>query len=110
MIDYQKEKEKQKVQQTVKEKSGMEKLIETFCIAESQQDQNFFLGDNENSKKKKKKSQYSSTKVKARNFLTNVAYRRFKEEQDFKKPSFVADVATFLIQNLKLQNFQNCSR
>ena len=51
-------------------------------------------------KKERKKSQYSSTKVKARNFLTNAAYRRFKEEEDFKKPSFVTDVATFLIQNL----------
>ena len=51
-------------------------------------------------KKKKKKSQYSSTKVTARNFLTNAAYRRFKEEEDFKKKSFVADVAIFLIQNL----------
>ena len=57
MIDYQKEKEKQKIQQTVKEKSDMEKLIETFCIAESQQDPNFFLGDNNNSKKKKRKKE-----------------------------------------------------
>ena len=38
--------------------------------------------------------------MKARNFLTSTAYRRFKEEEDFKKPSFVTDVATFLIQNL----------
>ena len=52
MIDYQKEKEKQKIQQTVKEKSDMEKLIETFCIAESQQDPNFFLDDNDDSKKR----------------------------------------------------------
>ena len=48
MIDYQKEKEKQKVQQTMKEKSDMEKLIETFCIAESHQDPNFFLGEKRN--------------------------------------------------------------
>ena len=40
-IDCQKKKEKQKIQQTVKEKSDMEKVIETFCIAESQQDPNF---------------------------------------------------------------------
>ena len=38
MIDYQKKKEKQKIQQMVKEKLDMEKLIETFCIAESQQE------------------------------------------------------------------------
>ena len=98
MIDYQKEKEKQKIQQTVKEKSDMEKLIETFCTAESQEDPNFFLGDNGGSKKKK--SQYSSTKMKGRNFLTNAAYRRFKEEEAFNKPSFVTDIATFLIQSL----------
>ena len=48
----------------------------------------------------KKKSQYRSTKVKARNFLTSAAYRRFKEKENFKKPNFVTDVATFLIQNL----------
>ena len=53
MIDYQKEKEKRTIQQTVKEKSDMEKFIETFCIGESQQDPNFFLGDNDDSKKKR---------------------------------------------------------
>ena len=47
-----------------------------------------------------KKKKCSSTKVKARNFLTNAAYRKFKEEEDFKKPSFVKDIATFLIQTL----------
>ena len=51
MIDYQKEKQKQKIQQTMKEKSDMEKLIETCCIAESQQDPHFFLSDNDDSKK-----------------------------------------------------------
>ena len=48
----------------------------------------------------KKKSQYRSTEVKARNFLSNADYRRFKKEGNFKKPNFVTDVATFLIQNL----------
>ena len=38
--------------------------------------------------------------MKARNFLTNAAYRRFKEEKDFKKQSFVTDIAIILIQNL----------
>ena len=52
MKDYQKEKEKEKIQQTAKEKLDMEKLIETFCIADSRQDPNFFLGNNDDSKKK----------------------------------------------------------
>ena len=38
--------------------------------------------------------------MKPRNFLTNAAYRSFKEEEDFKKTSFVTDVTTILIQNL----------
>ena len=48
MIDYQKEKEKKKIQEKVKEKSDMEKFIGTFCIAESHQDPNFFLGEKRN--------------------------------------------------------------
>ena len=43
--------------------------------------------------------QYSSTKVKARNLLTNASYRRFKPE-DFEETTFVLDAFTFLVQNL----------
>ena len=52
--------------------------------------------------KKKKirtaKSSYSNTKVKARNLLTNVSYRRYKQ-QDFNNASFVIDISSFLVQN-----------
>ena len=52
--------------------------------------------------KKKKirtaKSSYSNTKVKARNLLTNVSYRRYKQ-QDFNNTSFVIDISSFLVQN-----------
>ena len=50
-------------------------------------------------KKKKKTQKYSSTKVKARNLLTNASYRRFKND-DFDKPTFVLDLSSYLVQNL----------
>ena len=76
---------------------------------ESQQDLDFSTNDNvvqqqqENKASKVKaqkrsKTHYSSTKVKARNLLTNVSYRRFKQT-DFENLSFIADVLTFLVQN-----------
>ena len=49
-------------------------------------------------KEMKRKSNYSNTKVKARNLLTNVAYRRFKQS-DFLKDSFIIDLLSFLLQN-----------
>ena len=49
-------------------------------------------------KEMKRKSNYSNTKVKARNLLTNVAYRRFKQS-DFLKDSFIIDILSFLLQN-----------
>ena len=52
-------------------------------------------------KKKKTKARntiYSSTKVKARNLLTNVGYRRFKES-DFLNLNFIVDIFSFLLQN-----------
>ena len=67
----------------------------------SQQDQNFSMNDNDVHFKKEKKTrntEYSSTKVKARNLLTNVGYRRFKES-DFKNQSFVTDILSFLLHN-----------
>ena len=42
---------------------------------------------------------YSNTKVKATNFLTNIAYRRF-QDSDFKKDNFDVDAFSFLIQNV----------
>ena len=46
---------------------------------------------------KKRNTQYSSTKVKARNLLTNIAYRRYKES-DFKNLNFIIDLLTFTLQ------------
>ena len=65
-----------------------------------QQDQNFSQDDNVVPKKKKMKRRkdYSNTKVKTRNLLTNVSYRRFKQS-DFNKNSFIIDILSFLAQN-----------
>ena len=49
--------------------------------------------------KKKRENNYSSAKVKARNFLTNVSYFRVKES-DLKNRSFVIDCYTFIVLNL----------
>ena len=81
----------------------MQTLISTFSGEwESQQHLNFFQDNNDVKKKKKKielsKSSYSNTKVKARNLLTDVLYRRYKH-QDFNNTSFVIDILSFLVQN-----------
>ena len=52
-----------------------------------------FLSDNDIKKKEKK---YSSTKVKARNFLTNVSYNGVKKI-DYENRSFVIDIFAYLI-------------
>ena len=44
------------------------------------------------------KTDYSNTKVKTRNLLTNVCYRRFKET-DFNENNFIMDIMSFLTQN-----------
>ena len=75
----------------------------------SQLNQNIFLDDNAsnkvfekvNSSNEKKKSAYSSTKIKARNILTNLSYNRFGK-QDFEKRSFIIDITTFIIQYFNL--------
>ena len=48
---------------------------------------------------KKTTTKYSNTKVKTRNLLPNVSYRRYKPE-DVEKTNFVIDVFSFLTQHL----------
>ena len=48
---------------------------------------------------------YSNTKVKTRNLLTNVSYRKFKQS-DFKKNSFIIDILSFLVQHVNPINFE----
>ena len=52
-----------------------------------------FLSDKDLKKEKKK---YSSTKVKARNFLTNISYNGLKQK-DYENRSFVIDIFAYLI-------------
>ena len=69
---------------------------------QSQLDPDFFEDDNDVQKRKKTETtstKFSNTKVKTRNLLTNVSYRRYKPE-DVEKTNFVIDVFSFLTQNL----------
>ena len=98
MIDYQNEIE---AQTTYLEGAvEMQKMLNNFTNnqgLDSQLNQKFFEDDNDNqnnnnktirkksiTQKKKKRKLYSNTKVKARNLLTNILYRRYKD-RDFKK-------------------------
>ena len=84
----------------------METLLKTFTEEnENQQNQNSSQDNNVVPKKVKRRSDYSNTKVKARNLLTNVAYRRFKQS-DFMKDSFVIDILSFLVQNCNPINLE----
>ena len=66
------------------EQKDMETLLSTFTEKiGSQEDQNFLQVDNVIPKKKRRKD-YSHAKVKTRNLLTNIFYRRFKQS-DFRK-------------------------
>ena len=81
----------------------IETLLGTFTEEiGSQQDQNFSQDYNDvpknNNRKRKERSNYSNTKVKGRNLLTNVSYRRFKQS-DFLNNSFVIDLLSFMVQN-----------
>ena len=70
----------------------------------SQPDPDFSTNDNdvhfikEKAPKKTRNVTYSSTKVKARNLLTNVGYRWFKAS-DFKNCSCIIDILSFILQN-----------
>ena len=78
--------------------------MQTFTAEkESQQDQN--SSHDNNVVKSKQKAFYSSTKVKARNLLTNVAYRRYKES-DFNKANFIIDILSFLVYNCNPTNLE----
>ena len=77
----------------------MSSLSEGIGLIESQPDQYFFQDDNEVQTKTKTTIKFSNKKVKTRNLLTNVSYRRYKPE-DVEKTNFVIDVLSFLTQNL----------
>ena len=51
----------------------------------------------------KRRNNYSNPKVKTRNLLTNVSYRRFKQS-DFHNQSFMVDILSFLLQSFSPVN------
>ena len=101
MIDFQNEIEAHNYLEGALE---MEKMLDNLTNQnlDSQLNQDFFQDDNDTNNRnaaQKKSKPYSNAKVKDRNFLKNIAYRRYKDS-DFQKDNFVVDVFSFLIQNL----------
>ena len=83
------------------EQKDMETLLSTFSesVVEDQESQNSLQDNNVVSKNKmRKRTDYSNAKVKIRNLLTKVSYRRFKQT-DFNKKKFIVDIMSFLTQN-----------
>ena len=68
-------------------------LSETMKSLEKELNQDIFSDDKDLKKEKKK---YSSTKVKARNFLTNISYNGIKDK-DYENRTFVIDIFAYLI-------------
>ena len=75
-------------------KKFMSSLLEGIGLIETQPDPDFFQDDNDVQTKTKTIIKYSNTKVKIRNLLTDVSYRRYKPE-DVEKTNFVIDVYSF---------------
>ena len=90
------------------DQKDMETLLSTFTEnIEDQQSQNVPQNDDVVAKKKKKlkrRKDYSNTKVKTRNLLTNASFR-FKQS-DFNKNSFIVDILSFLLQKLNPLNLE----
>ena len=90
------------------EQKDMDTLLSTFTenIVDNQQDQNFSQDNNVVPKKKMKRGKdYSNTKVKPRNLLANVSYRRFKQ-WNFNKTNFIVDILSFSVQNFNPINLE----
>ena len=76
----------------------------TESVVENQQNQNSSQDNNVVPKKMmRQRKDYSNTKVKTRNLLTNVSYRRFKQT-DFNKKNFIVDIMSFVTQNFNTVN------
>ena len=89
------------------EQKDMGTLLSTFTESIGhQQCQDFSQDDNVVPKKEiKQRKDYSNTKVKTRNLLTNVSYRRGKQS-DFNKNTFIIEILSFLIQNFNPINLE----
>ena len=94
-MEQEREKEQLKVEsnQSLIPKKMTYPLLETMNSLEKELNLDIFLSDKDLKKEKKK---YSSTKVKARNFLTNISYNGLKQK-DYENRSFVIDIFAYLI-------------
>ena len=71
-------------------KRGYEEILSTLREGlESQLDLDFLQDDNDVQKKAETTTKYSNTKVKTKNLLTNVSYRRYKPD-DIEKKTFLS--------------------
>ena len=72
-------------------------LSETMKSLEKELNRDIYSSDKEFLiKERKEKKKYSSTKVKARNFLTNISYNSIKNK-DYENKTFVIDIFAYLI-------------
>ena len=72
-------------------------LSETMKSLEKELNLNIFSDDKDiKNQEKKEKKKYSSTKVKARNFLTDISYNGIKSK-DYENRTFVIDIFAYLI-------------
>ena len=84
---------------TEQEQKDMAMLLSTFIEnTDDQQNQSSSQDNNVVPKKNKRRSDYSSTKVKTRNFLANLSYRRFKQS-DFNNGNFIVHILSLLVPN-----------
>ena len=99
MLEFQKDNLTQPAMQT-------EMVVESSEVNGNQLDQNFFQDNNDIPKKRKKvrkaKTPYSPTlnKIKARNYLSNLAYRRICDK-DLLNASFIIDMLYYICMDLK---------
>ena len=85
-------------------------LSQSTEVSRNQLDQGFFQDNKDDPKKIKKerkqkivrkaKTPYSPTKIKARNFLSNIAYKRICDK-DLSNICFIIDVFSFITMDLK---------
>ena len=72
------------------ENEDMKKFLSTLREGlESKLDLDFLQDDNDVQKKAETTTKYSNTKVKTKNLLTNVSYRRYKPD-DIEKKTFLS--------------------
>ena len=88
----------------------VETVVQSSELNRNQLDQNFFQDNNDIPEKKlmekkakkanKAKTPYSTTKIKARNYLSNVAYRRICDK-DLLNGNFLIDMLCYITMDLK---------